>query len=834
MRIPEEWLRSWVNPSLSTEALADCLTMAGLEVEGLHRRAPPFGGVVLGQILQAEQHPNADRLRVCTVDVGGEGPLQIVCGAPNARAGLFVACATEGAELPGGVQIRRAKMRGVESQGMLCSAKELGLSDESEGILELGAPDEGRTLGQNLRQSLGQNLRQLLELDALTLELKLTPNRADCLSVLGVARELAALTQTELTPPSRPPAAVSDGIEAPSILLPAVDSEPALCGRFAARIIRGVRASTPTPPWMRARLEAAGQRSISLLVDLSNYILLELGQPTHIFDLDKLVPITQAAGAHLEVRWARPGERITLLNEQTVALDTSHGIILDGQGPVAIAGIMGGERTAVSDSTQNILIESAFWWPDAVRGRAQKLRFSTEAGHRFERGVDASQAVAQLEALSSLILELCGGQAGPVSDQVLGLPSRPAVRIRTARCSRILGRTVSDQDIQRVLQGLGFTLTRAQEADGSAAFMAVPPAHRFDIEIEEDLVEEVARMLGFDQIEARPPLAALTMRALSEDQRSSFDLRQSLVQCGYHEAVTYSFISEEQSAPFAPPQALVRLLNPIASQLSVMRPSLAPGLVSVLQSNLARQETRVRLFELGRIFRRDPAMAQGPWTVSGIDQPNRVGLLVYGSASPDQWGQPPRLADFFDLKGDLERLLSPHALTTSAIAPDHPLASVLHPGRSAWVRLGDHTAGWMGECHPHMQRVWDLPQPVLLAELELGCLLARPLPTPTPVSRFPAVHRDLALVVEQSVSAGVMLERFWSARGSLKGGSMLQSVSLFDHYRGPGLASSEKSLAFRFVLQDTEKTLEDSEVEALVEALLGLAASQFGARLRGA
>ncbi|MEY2776320.1 MAG: hypothetical protein RLY30_418 [Pseudomonadota bacterium] len=826
MRIPEEWLRSWVNPSLSTEALADCLTMAGLEIEDIHRRAPPFSGVVLGHILQAEQHPNADRLRVCTVDVGGPSPLQIVCGAPNARAGLYVACATEGAVLPGDFQIKRAKMRGVESQGMLCSAKELGLSDESQGILELAAPGEG--------QALGHSLRQLLDLDAVTLEIKLTPNRADCLSVLGVARELAALTQTPLIPPIRSAVTVSPEVEAPIIALPAIDASPALCGRFAARIIRGVRADTPSPAWMRARLEAAGQRSISLLVDLSNYIMLELGQPTHIFDLDKLVPMAHPTGAHLQVRWAQSGESIRLLNEQTVALDSSHGIILDGEGPVAIAGIMGGDRTAVSDSTQNILIESAFWWPDAIRGRAQKLKFSTEAGHRFERGVDASQAVAHLESLSRLILDLCGGQAGPVVDHQIELPSRQAVRIRSTRCSRILGREVSAQEIQRVLQGLGFEVTPTDAQDGGTAFMAVPPAHRFDIEIEEDLVEEVARVLGFDQIEARPPLAALTMRALPERMRSSFDLRQSLVQCGYHEAVTYSFISQEQAAPFAGPNDQVRLLNPIAAQLSVMRPSLAPGLVAVLQSNLARQEPRVRLFELGRVFRRDPSVAHGPWTVSGIDQPHRLGLLAYGSASPEQWGTPHRLSDFFDLKGDIERLFAPGPLTTSPIEEGHPLLAVLHPGRSAFIRQGDSVLGWMGECHPLMQRLWDLPHPVLLAELALEPLLSRPLPSPSPVSRFPAVQRDLALVVQQEVSAGVMLEKFWSARASLKGGSLLQSVALFDHYRGPGLAETEKSLAFRFVLQDTEKTLEDSEVEALLESLLNLAVSRFNARLRGA
>lgn len=825
MRIPEEWLRSWVNPSLSTDALAERLTMAGLEIEDIHRRAPPFSGVVVGHILQAEQHPNADRLRVCTVDVGAASPLQIVCGAPNARAGLYVACATEGAVLPGDFQIKRAKMRGVESQGMLCSAKELGLSEESQGIVELAMPASGWVLGQNLRQ--------LLDLDAVTLEIKLTPNRADCLSVLGVARELSALTQSPITPAVRPTVPVEASVPAPIVHLPSTTGGQKLCGRFASRIIYGVHACVPTPDWMRARLEAAGQRSISLLVDLSNYIMLELGQPTHIFDLDQLVPLRGDVEGHLQVRWAQAGERITLLNDQVVDLNESHGIIVDGEGPVAIAGIMGGSRTAVSDETQNILIESAFWWPDAIRGRAQKLKFSTEAGHRFERGVDASQVVANLEALSSWILSLCGGQAGPISDQVVELPSRPAVRIRSARCSRIIGRPISVQEIDSVLTSLGFELTPVTDEQGLEAFMAVPPAHRFDIEIEEDLVEEVARVLGFDLIEARPPVASLSMRVLPEAQRSTFHLRQNLVHAGYHEAITYSFISEEQASRFAPDSELIRLLNPIAAQLSTMRPSLAPGLVSVLQSNLARQESRVRLFEMGRTFRRDRQVQAGPWTVSGLSQPQRLGLLAYGSGHPEQWGQAVRAIDFFDLKGDIERLCAPHPITTEPIPSGHPLLSMLHPGRSAIVLMSGQAIGWMGECHPNRQLEWDLPHAVLLAEIDLAPLLQRALPSPKPISRFPSVQRDLALVVDQSVAAGLMLEKFWNARSSLKSGHLLQSVALFDQYRGVGLAESEKSLAFRFVLQDTEKTLEDAEVEGLMEALLSVAVSRFGARLRG-
>jgi phenylalanyl-tRNA synthetase beta chain len=824
MRISEEWLRSWVNPSLSTEALADQLTMAGLEIEDIHRRAPPFTGVVLGHILSAEQHPNADRLRVCSVDIGAAAPLQIVCGAPNARSGLFVACATEGAILPGGFAIKRAKMRGVESQGMLCSAKELGLSDESQGILELPAPQ--------VTQALGQDIRVLLDLDAVTFEIKLTPNRADCLSVQGVARELSALTHTAITPPQRARVSPHQQVSTPVIALPEKAHIPRLCGRFSARIIRGVNARVPTPDWMRARLEAAGQRSISLLVDLSNYIMLELGQPTHIFDLDKLVPLADASQAHLVVRWASSGESIALLNDQTVQLDSSHGIILDGAGPVAIAGIMGGARTAVSDETQNILIESAFWWPDAIRGRAQKLKFSTEAGHRFERGVDPSQTVANLEALSALVLELCGGEAGPIADQQIEVPERAAVRIRAERCSRIVGRPISPQQIHNVLNALGFELTDTQDPSGPA-FMALAPAHRFDIEIEEDLVEEVARVLGFEHIEARPPLATLQMRVLPESVRSVFDLRQNLVDAGYHEAVTYSFIDEDQAKCFAAHEALIHLLNPIAAQLSTMRPSLTPGLVGVLQSNLARQETRVRLFEIGRIFQRDSSVSTGPWTVSGVAQPTRLGLLAYGTAMPEQWGEASRRSDFFDLKGDIERLCAPAPISTEPIPAGHALHKVLHPGRSALVIREGQCIGWMGECHPSLQQVWGLPQSALLAELDLPPLMERDLPAPKLLSRFPSMQRDLALVVDQSVSAGVMLEKFWSARASLKGGHLLQSVSLFDHYRGLGLADHEKSLAFRFVLQDTEKTLEDAEVEGLLEALLNLASSRFSARLRG-
>ncbi len=814
MRIPESWLREMVQTDLSIERIADVLTMAGLEVEEVETAAPPFTGVRLGKILSAQKHPDADRLQVCEVSIGtGTTPLQIVCGAPNARAGLMVACATDGALLPGGFKIKQAKMRGVVSQGMLCSAKELGISEASEGILEVDANEA----------SLGEDIRQTLSLDAATLVLKLTPNRGDCLSMLGVARELSALLGVPLSAPSWSAAAPTIP-DTPSITC-APDAKN-LCGRFSSRVIRGVNAQAPTPGWMKQRLEQSGQRPISALVDISNYVMLELGRPSHVFDLDALSPIDSPAS--LAVRWAQKGEACELLNGQAVTLDPSVGVIADAKGPVALAGIMGGARSAVSDQTQNILLEAAFWWPDAIRGRAQRFKFSTDAGHRFERGVDPSTTAEHLERITALILEVCGGQAGPVADAQWNLPIASPVNMRRSRCERLIGRPYSRAEVESVFKGLGFSFTHAVVGEDDV-FTVTPPPHRFDLAIEEDLVEEVARVIGFEQIPSRPPVGPQRMSAQPETQRTAMAMRDRMVSLDFQEVVTYSFMDSAMAAQFAPPAEHLVLQNPIASQLSTMRPSIVPNLLKVLADNIAHRETRVRIFELGRVFRRDASVHGGPWSVKGVSQPMTLCALAWGGVPFSPWEGKVQPTDFFDLKQDLVRLAAPCALTTSA--PAAPIAG-LHPGRAAVVKLGDSVIGVMGELHPTLVAQFELPSAPVVFEVALDSLLALEMPTPQPPARHPSVSRDLAFVLPRSIAAGDVHAALMGLCKAPEAKGRLQSVVLFDQYRGPGLAEDEKSLAFRFVLQDTEKTLEDSEVDACMDWVAQAVVSAFSAKIR--
>jgi len=757
MRVPEKWLRSMVNPAMSVESLAELLTMAGLEVEEAEPLAPHFTGVVIARVLATEKHPDADRLRVCQVDTGSGSPLQIVCGAPNVVPEMLVACATEGAVLPGGFKIKRAKMRGVESQGMLCSAKELGIAEDAEGLLSLPSA---------LATRLGNNLREALDLDAQVLTLKLTPNRADCLSILGVAREVSALTSSPITPPQWPQITptVSDRV---AVTVEAKD----LCGRFSGRVMKGVNAAALTPDWMRARLEQSGQRSITALVDISNYVMLELGQPTHIFDLDKLE-------GGLTVRWARDGETLTLLNGQTVRLTPSVGVIADNGKPEqpaeSLAGIMGGESTSVSTATKNIYIEAAFWWPDAIRGRARSFNFTTEAGHRFERGVDWSRTIEHIDYITHLIQTICGGEAGPLDDQTLAVPKRVPVTMRIARCSKVLGISVPAQTCLEIFKRLGF----GAELSGDQALITVtPPSARFDIEIEEDLIEEVARVYGFDKIPARPPIAPIVMSAPKESSRSVMQFRDRMVDNDYVEVITYSFVSEAGATQIRAETPLA-LLNPMASHQSVMRTSLLTGLLECLTSNLSRKQSRVRIFEIGRTFHDCPAVVAGDWTVKGIDQPIRIAGLALGGAVDEQWGQTSREVDFFDVKADLEALVAPLILTTR------------------------------------------LPK------------AGKPAGEKTVVSKFPPVTRDLALVVGSETPMGDLISTLNRVKTQSKQGSWIQHIKCFDDYRGKGLSEKEKSLAFRFILQSPEATLQDSEVDALMNDIVKLMQSEFSARLR--
>ena len=803
MKFSASWLRTFVDPPLSTGDLCHALTMAGIEVEDTAPAAPPFTGVVVGEIKSFAKHPGADRLNVCQVDVGGPALLGIVCGAPNVAVGMKAPCALVGALLPAGADgkpfaIRPANMRGVDSAGMLCSARELGMSEDHAGLLPLPAD-----------APVGSDVRALLDLDDTLITVKLTPNRADALSVLGIAREVAAITRAPLKMLSF--AAVAPAIE-DRLTVNVHDSD--LCGRFSGRLVKGVDARATTPGWMKERLERSGQRPISALVDISNYVMLELGRPTHIFDADRI------AGGALHVRWGRAGETVKLLNGQTVEVDAAVGVIAGEREVEALAGIMGGDATAVSLATTNIFIEAAFWWPQAIQGRARRFNFVTEAGHRFERGVDFATTVAHIERITALVLDICGGRAGPVGDQILALPARAPVKMRVARCARIIGVPLSKAEMIAAFERLALPM-----ADLGDALEVTPPSYRFDLAIEEDLIEEVARMHGFDNIPALPPLARAAMMPGDETLRGEFALRDALAAREYQEVINYSFVDPEREQYLAEGTAPIRLKNPIASQMAVMRTSLFGGLIANVHYNINRKHARVRVFEIGRVFRAGES-GNGPFAVAGIAQPKMIGAIAFGPAREDQWATKGGAVDFFDLKGDLESLCEDACLRFEA-AP-HP---ALHPGRCARVLHGGRQVGWIGELHPKWVAKNDLPAAPVLFEVEVDSVSRRPLPTHVSVSRFPPVIRDIALVVGARVAAGALL-------ACLKGAaeSRVASITLFDQYRpakpGGDLAETEKSLAFRVVMQDTQRTLTDAEAEAAINQLIAAAQQMHGARLR--
>ncbi|AXV90865.1 MULTISPECIES: phenylalanine--tRNA ligase subunit beta [Ralstonia solanacearum species complex] len=808
MQFPESWLRSFVNPPITTAELSHRLTMAGLEVEDVDPVAPPFSQIVVGHVVEVNKHPDADRLNVCKVDAGTGELLQIVCGAPNVSAGIKVPCALVGAELPPGddgkpFKIKIGKLRGVESYGMLCSARELQLSEDQGGLLILAddAP-------------VGEDIRKVLDLDDQIFVIKLTPNKADCLSIHGVAREVSALTGAPVTLPSMAPVAVTLADK-----LPVKVEAPDLCGRFSGRIIRGVNARAKTPAWMVSRIERAGMRSVSALVDISNYVMLELGRPSHVFDLDKI-------HGGLTVRWGQPGEQLKLLNGDTITVDETVGVISDEQAIESLAGIMGGDKTAVTLDTQNIYVEAAFWWPAAIQGRARRYNFSTDAGHRFERGVDYATTVEHTERISALILEICGGQAGPIDDHIVNLPARAPVRMRVARASRVLGIALTNAIVSDVFTRLGLTF-RVEGDD----FIVDPPSYRFDLEIEEDLIEEVARIYGFEQIPAKPPVAENAMRPTNEARRTMHDVRHAVAARDYHEVVNFAFVETEWEADFAGNTQPIPLLNPIASQYSVMRSTLIGGLLDKVRYNLNRKASRVRLFEVGRVFQRDADVADGGLSVAGYAQPMRAGGIAYGPATEEQWGVQARAVDFFDVKGDVESLLWP--LQVRFERAEHP---ALHPGRAARVVLDGRAIGWIGELHPRWLQKYDLPTAPVVWELDLDVITAVGLPAYREVPRVPAVTRDIALVVRQDVAVQDLVDTFEKAAVGMPWQRYLQGVVLFDEFRPKAATAAigvqEKSLAFRITLQDTDSTLQDDIVDAATQQLIRAAGDAFGARLR--
>ncbi|WP_273161577.1 phenylalanine--tRNA ligase subunit beta [Massilia timonae] len=807
MQFSENWLRSIVDPKMSSDELSHLLTMSGLEVEEVEAVAPPFSNVVVAEVKEVVKHPNADRLNVCQVDAGTGTLLNIVCGAPNVRAGMKAICAKSGALLPPGAdgkpfEIKTGKLRGVESQGMMCSSKELGISEESSGLMEL--PEDA---------PVGQNIRDYLGLNDLKFTIKLTPNKADCLSVLGVAREVSALTGSPLSlAPTRAVPVSSDEI------LPVKVSAPDLCGRFAGRVIRGLNARAATPEWMKRRLERSGQRSVSALVDISNYVMLEVGRPSHVFDLAKI-------HGSLDVRWGRKGESLKLLNGNTVELDEWVGVIADDKEIESLAGIMGGDATAVSLDTTDIYLEAAFWWPNAIQGRARRYNFSTDAAHRFERGVDYATIPDHIERITALIVEICGTgetKVGPVDDQIVNLPQRQPVLLRTARAQKVIGVPLSDELIADIFTRLGLEFTR-----GEGTFLVTAPSYRFDIEIEEDLIEEVARVYGFENIPANPPVAPSAMLIAPENTRSLFAIRHQLADLGYQEVVNMSFVESAWEADFAGNPEPIRLQNPIASQLSVMRSSLIGSLVANVRYNINRKAGRVRAFEVGAVFKRNGEVQDGPLAVAGFDQPKRVAAIAYGPAADEQWGMPTRAVDFFDVKADLEALFAPRQLRFAKA--EHP---ALHPGRCATVELDGKQIGLVGELHPRWLQKYDLPQAPVLFEVDADALCERVVPRYTEISKFPGATRDLALVVKQDVPAQRVIDAFNAEIAANPAGKIVQTVVLFDEYRGKGLETDEKSLAFRFSLQDTQSTLQDEAVDAIMAAVAESASTKLNARLR--
>jgi len=793
MKFSESWLRTLVDPQLSSEELSHLLTMAGLEVEELAPVAPAFDKVVVAQVLDVVKHPDADRLNVCQVDIGSGTPQQIVCGAPNVAAGLKVPCALPGAELPGDFKIKIAKVRGIESSGMLCSAKELGIAEEASGLLILPAD-----------APVGQSIRQYLELDDQVFEIKLTPNRADCLSLLGVAREVGAITgvATNLPVVAEVPASIADRR---AIVLDA----PTACPLYFGRVIKAVDAKALTPEWMKRRLERSGIRSISALVDITNYVMLELGQPLHVFDDAKLEGTVHA-------RLARPAEKLLLLNEQTVAVDADVLMISDDAKPLAMAGIMGGEESGVTLETRDLFLESAFFAPAAIAGRARRYGFASDAAHRFERGVDFGGTRRAIERATQLILEICGGQAGPVVEAKAELPARQPVRLRTARAEKVLGVPLGSERIAGIFRGLA--LQFAQQGDD---FLVTPPSWRFDMEIEEDLIEEIARLVGYDNIPSPAPRARMAMLRQPEAQRPAYRVRQMLADRGYQEVVNFAFVDTAWETDFAgktDEADRIRLANPIASQMAVMRSTLFGGLISNLLTNLKRKQGRVRLFEVGRVFRRDTEATP----VSGFAQPWRLGGLAYGTALPEGWADGGRKVDFFDVKGDLEALLLPAEAVFERLT--HP---ALHPGRAARILLEGREIGCVGELHPEWVQKYDLPVAPILFELDFSALKQIVVPVYGEVSNFPPVVRDLAVVVDQDIALQSILEGLKPALSSL-----VRDIQLFDLYVGKGVPENKKSLAFRIVMQDTQRTLQDSEVDAVVQQIASELAQKFDAERR--
>jgi len=789
MKFSEQWLRTWVSPDVSRDELIKRLSMLGLEVEAATKVAADFSGIVVGQVQSAEPHPNADKLRLCQVS-DGEQVFQVVCGAPNVRAGLKAPFARLGAKLPG-LTIKKAKLRGIESIGMLCSAAELGLAEDADGLLEL--PEDA---------PVGEDLRGYLQLDDLSVELGITPNRGDCLSIAGIAREVAALYNAPLQAPASAEVAVSHDKTLSIELL-----APAACPRYLGRIIKGVDLSRKTPLWMSERLRRSGIRSINAAVDVTNYVMLEIGQPLHAFDLAEI-------NGGICVRMAENGETLRLLDGQEIRLDSQTLVIADKKRALAMAGVMGGEHSGVSDTTCDIFLESAFFAPLAIAGKARQHGLHTDASHRFERGVDPSLPSRALERASELLIAITGGEAGPLSvaQSSEHLPQSAQIELRESRITQMLGTELPEADIVRLLSALGLELSEMKQG----TWQVKVPSHRFDLSLEIDLIEELARLWGYDRLPSRAPSARLELKASAEGRVELSQLRQVLAARGYQEAISYSFIDPKLSALFAPDNPPLALANPISADMAVMRPTLWPGLIKALQHNLNRQQSRVRLFECGLRF------------VGALDnlaqQPMLAGLIS-GARLPQSWSNSRESIDFYDIKADVCALLAQGGAADSFdfVAASHP---ALHPGQTAAIEQGGKLIGFLGALHPELAKTLDISQPVFLFELQLEALLQGQLPKYAGLSRFPAVRRDLALIAASEQAAGDLLKAMRE-----QAGDYLTELCLFDVYQ-PKDNPSEKSLAFSLTWQHPTRTLTDTEINQSIDNILAAVQERFQARLR--
>ncbi|NYS60878.1 phenylalanine--tRNA ligase subunit beta [Vreelandella salicampi] len=792
MKFSEQWLREWVSPQLDTQAVADQITMAGLEVDAVEPVAAAFNGVVVAEVLTKEQHPDADKLSVCTVDDGSAEPVQVVCGAPNVAIGQKVPFAQVGGVLPGDFKIKKAKLRGVESRGMICSESELGLVDDtSPGIfvLPFAAPT-------------GEDFRAYMRLDDSTIEVDLTPNRGDCLSLKGLAREVGVLNRLAVSGP------VCESVTAAfDDTFPVTIEAPEHCPRYIGRLIRGVNVNATPPLWMVERLRRSGIRSIDPVVDVTNYVMLELGQPLHAFDRDNL-------HGEVVVRLAKEGESITLLDGQDIALRPETLLIADQNGPLAMAGVMGGENSGVSVNTQTIFLESAFFTPLAIAGQARSYGLHTDASHRFERGVDPDLTAVAIERATRLLLDICGGDAGPLNEAKSDahLPEKRHINFRAERLRSALSKSLPQQEVSDILQRLGLKVDVTE-----LGWDVEVPSWRFDIAIEEDLIEEVARIHGYNNLPVRRPAARLALRANDEARVTQSQLRHQMVARGYQEAVTYSFVAPELQASLLPEAVSPILANPISADLSVMRASLFPGLVRALQHNLNRQQTRVRLFETGLVFNGH---------LDSLSQTPMLGAIACGTRYPEGWAGGRDEIDFYDLKGDLESLvvLGGNSQAWRFEPTDHPS---LHPGQCAKVMHNDREVGWIGTLHPRIRARLGLKVDALMFEVRLDALSEGAIPSFEPLSRQPEVRRDLAFIVKETVPVQALLDV-----ATQQAGEHIKQVKLFDVYAGKGVAEGHKSIALGLTWQHPSRTLNDDEINQLVSAIVSQVRSEFSAELR--